>query len=220
MAKEGKGILESVTIVLALLMIVIVGAIGIFIADTTLDATDVEETAVAATGTLTFSGNASCGEFINITTSSGTLVTFEMNVTTPGAGICAAKNEWADDVVMAFNTNTSTNAATNLTTSINANATISAVMTATNPSAGVVVITHTVGGTSGNSVATTETAAAAAWAAATLTGGEAASLVGAMQTNFISASSTGSSFVIILIIAAIGGLAISYLFGMLGRRRV
>ncbi len=218
MAKEGKGILESVNIVLALMMIVVVGAIGIFIADTTLDATDVAETAESATGTLTFSGNASCGEFINITTVAGTKITFEMNIT--GATECAAKNAWADDVVMALGTNTSTNAATNLTTSINANATINSTMTATNPSAGVVVLTHTVGGTSGNSVVTTETAAAAAWAAATLTGGEAASLVGSMQTNFISASSTGSSFVIILIIAAIGGLAISYLFGMLGKRRV
>ncbi len=124
-----------------------------------------------ATGTLTFSGNASCGEFINITTAAGTKITFEMNITSGSQAGCVAKREWADDVVMAYNYNTSTVAATNLTAAINANATISAVMTATNPSAGVVVLTHTVTGTTGNSVATTETATAASWAVATLTGG-------------------------------------------------
>ncbi len=124
-----------------------------------------------ATATLTFSGNASCGEFINITTSAGTKITFELNVTTPGAGICLAKNEWADDVVMAFNTNTSTNAATNLTTSINANATISSILTATNPSAGVVVITYDTASSEGNTVALAETAAAGAWDGTYMTGG-------------------------------------------------
>ncbi len=220
MTKEGNGMVGMVNIVLALMMVVIVGAIGIFIADTTLDATDVQETAVAATGTLTFSGNASCGELVNITTAAGTLVTFELNITTPDAGICAVKHPWTAAVTMAVGHNTSTEAAANLTTAINTNATINASMTATNPSAGVVLLTHDTAGTTGNDVLTAETAAAGAWAAATLTGGLEASLVGAMQTNFISASSTGSSFVIILIIAAIGGLAISYLFGMLGRRRV
>lgn len=39
------------------------------------------------------------------------------------------------------------------------------------------------------------------------------------QNNILSAGSTGSSFVIILIIASIGGLAITYLFGMLGNRK-
>lgn len=38
----------------------------------------------------------------------------------------------------------------------------------------------------------------------------------AMLVNFLSAGQTGSSFVVILIIAFIGGIAISYLFGMLG----
>lgn len=37
-----------------------------------------------------------------------------------------------------------------------------------------------------------------------------------MLVNFLSAGSTGSSFIVILIIAFIGGIAISYLFGMLG----
>lgn len=39
----------------------------------------------------------------------------------------------------------------------------------------------------------------------------------AMQTNLLSSGQTGSSFIIILVIAFIGGIAISYMFSMLGR---
>ena len=41
----------------------------------------------------------------------------------------------------------------------------------------------------------------------------------AMNTDLLSAGDTGSSFIVILVIAAIGGIAISYLFGMMGKRR-
>jgi len=41
----------------------------------------------------------------------------------------------------------------------------------------------------------------------------------AMNTNFLEAGQTGSSFIVILIIAFIGGVAIAYLTGMFGRRR-
>ncbi len=40
-----------------------------------------------------------------------------------------------------------------------------------------------------------------------------------MNTNLLASGQTGSSFVVILVIAAIGGIAISYLFGMMGKRR-
>ncbi len=45
------------------------------------------------------------------------------------------------------------------------------------------------------------------------------SVLNTTQNNILSAGSTGSSFVIILIIASIGGIAIAYLFGMLGGRK-
>ncbi len=45
-----------------------------------------------------------------------------------------------------------------------------------------------------------------------------ASLMG-MLVNILSAGSTGSSFIVILVIAFIGGIAISYLMGMFGRKR-
>jgi len=40
-----------------------------------------------------------------------------------------------------------------------------------------------------------------------------------MQWNLVGAGQTGSSFIIILIIASIGGLAIAYLLSMVGKRK-
>ena len=41
----------------------------------------------------------------------------------------------------------------------------------------------------------------------------------AMQTNLLGAGQTGSGFIVILIIAFIGGIALAYLAGMFGGRR-
>lgn len=40
-----------------------------------------------------------------------------------------------------------------------------------------------------------------------------------MYTDILSAGETGSGFIVILIIAFIGGLAISYMFGLIGRKK-
>jgi ABC-type multidrug transport system permease subunit len=54
----------------------------------------------------------------------------------------------------------------------------------------------------------------------TATGTPANSNLSAMQTNLLSAGQTGSSFVVILVISFIGGIAIAYMFGMLpGQKR-
>lgn len=55
----------------------------------------------------------------------------------------------------------------------------------------------------------------------TATGTPGNATLAGMLGNFLSAGSTGSNFIVILIIAFIGGIAINYLFGMLGggRRR-
>ena len=39
----------------------------------------------------------------------------------------------------------------------------------------------------------------------------------AMQTSLLGAGQTGSSFIVILVIAFIGGIAMAYMFGMFGR---
>lgn len=53
----------------------------------------------------------------------------------------------------------------------------------------------------------------------TATGTPTQSNLSSMQTNILASGQTGSSFIVILIIAAIGGLAIAYLMGMLGGRK-
>lgn len=53
----------------------------------------------------------------------------------------------------------------------------------------------------------------------TATGTPSNNTLTAMLVNFLSAGNTGSSFVVILIIAFIGGIAISYLTGMFRTRR-
>jgi len=212
--EDKKGLMEVVNIVLALVLIVVVGAIGIFIADTTLTATALTTTSVAASGNLTITGNPNCGGTVNITNASGTKVAFYLN-TTPG---CTPPS--ADFYQLNISVNTSTGTANNLTTAINANVTLNGTITAANPTAGVVTLTYKSTGTAGNAVATVETMTNASWInGATLTGGINASSVATMQTNILSAGDTGSSFVVILIIASIGGLAIAYLLGMVGRKR-
>lgn len=52
----------------------------------------------------------------------------------------------------------------------------------------------------------------------TATGTPANSHLSNMSTDIVTAGDTGSSFIVILIIAFIGGIAISYLLGMVGRR--
>jgi len=52
----------------------------------------------------------------------------------------------------------------------------------------------------------------------TATGTPANANLSAMQTAILSSGQTGASFIVILVIAFIGGIAISYMFGMMGRR--
>lgn len=52
----------------------------------------------------------------------------------------------------------------------------------------------------------------------TATGTPAQANLSAMQTAILGAGQTGSQFIVILIIAFIGGVAISYLLGMWGRK--
>jgi len=53
----------------------------------------------------------------------------------------------------------------------------------------------------------------------TATGTPSNANLSAMRTDILGAGDTGSSFIIILIIASIGGLAIAYLLGMVGNKK-
>ncbi len=204
---------EIIGFIMILALVGILGSTMLFVNQKVDDKTGLTAGTTAA-GTLTFSGNASCGEFINITTSAGTKITFEMNVT--GAAECAAKQTWTDDVVMALNHNSTNESAENLTAAINANATISAEMAATNPSAGVVVLTYNTVGDDYNTLATIETLAAGAWAAATLTGGVDKDTYYDASQNVSGSVESGWDFTEIVIIAAAAALIIAAIFGVIG----
>lgn len=100
-----------------------------------------------ASATLTFSGNVTCNQLVNVTNGAGTKAVFEFNITSGG---CTAANTGFATVTLGANQNTSTISATNLTTALNANATVSGTMTASNPSAGVVTLTYDTHGAAGN----------------------------------------------------------------------
>ena len=57
-----------------------------------------------------------------------------------------------------------------------------------------------------------------AQATITATGTPTQANLSAMQTNLLASGQTGSSFIVILIIAFIGGIAIAYLFNMLAKK--
>lgn len=203
---KSNGLDSGVNVVMALVMIVVVGAIGIFVADTVVTETSVTPANITATGTLTFTDNFTDAETVTIQG-----VVFEFNAS--GAAATAGRVE----------VNTSGNlsadiATANLNTAINANATVNASVTATNPTNVTVLLTAVAEGAAGNAVTTTETVTNASWIGATLAGGLTKSKVGGMQTNILSAGETGSAFIVILVIAFIGGLAISFMFGLTEKR--
>lgn len=122
--------------------------------------------AVAATGTLTFTGNVTTGELVNIT--NGGVHTFEFNTTGTGTSSSTYIN-----VDVSGSNNTSVIASGKLTDAINANASTAAQVTAVNTT-NVTTLTAVTAGTAGNSIGTTDTVTNAAFGSATLTGGIAA----------------------------------------------
>lgn len=132
-----------------------------------------------AGGALTFSGNVSNGELVNITNGAA-VYRFEFNTTGNGsAEVCKTTNCIIVALSQTAGTeaspnpnvyNSSVKASGNLTAAINANASTLALVTAANTT-NKTTITAVASGKSYNSIATSENGAAIAWGAATLTGG-------------------------------------------------
>lgn len=122
-----------------------------------------------AYATLTFSGNATCNQLVNVTNGAGAKAVFEFNITDGG---CVAANTGKATVTLGHYHNSTSESATNLTTALNANATVSGTMTATNPSAGVVTLTYDTRGAAGDlaGVVLAE-GVAGTWSDTTLSGG-------------------------------------------------
>jgi len=210
--KDESAIAEPVEVVKGLVLIIVMGLVGIYIASQVVTVANLQEVDVAASGTYNFTGNSTVGEFVNITNATGSTMCYYFNTT----GITKPVGCLVVDV--RSGANTSSGSATALRTSIGADGDINGSITITNTSSTNMVVTWNTAGTVGNSIATIDTVTNGAWVSATLTGGLDASSVGGMQQNILSAGETGSSFVVILIIAFIGGIAISYL-AIFGRKR-
>jgi len=116
-----------------------------------------------ATGALTFSGNVTTGELVNITVG-GVTYAFEFNTT--GTGVSAG----CINVDVSSGFNTSVLASGNLTDAINNNATLAALITAVNTT-NTTTVTAVAAGTTANGYGTTETGAQTAWASTTMLGG-------------------------------------------------
>ena len=209
---DDRGLQDAVNVVLALVMIVIVGAIGIFIADITVTSTALTPSDVAASGTYNFTGAGVTGEYVNITNSTGSTMCYYVNTTGAGKPVgCLVLNVNGD--------NTPTKLALELQTQLEADGDINSSISVVNTTVSNVIVTWIPAGTVGNSIVTTDTVTNGSWASGTLTGGLDASVVAGMQSNILSAGQTGSSFIVILIIAFIGSIAISYMFGLMGKRQ-
>lgn len=125
-----------------------------------------------SSGVLTFSGNVSNAELVNITNGAA-VYRFEFNTTNNGTTIvCQTTNCIPVNLSGSYPAmfNHSWLASGNLTAAINANASVAALVTAANTT-NKTTITAVASGKSYNSIATSENGAAIAWGAATLTGG-------------------------------------------------
>lgn len=162
-------------------------------------------TDTAATGILTFSGNVTTGELVNIT-AGGVVYSFEFNTT--GTGVTAG----CINVDVSGGYNDSVNASGNLTDAINNNATLAGLITAANTT-NTTTITADVIGETANGYATTETGAETAWGSATMTGGVTGSAWdSASNTNLPTGAdfwTDNATFITIVVIAIMAGLIIN-----------
>lgn len=229
LSKDDSGIIQIIYIAVLLGVAIAAGSITIFITDTVVGITGTPTGALPtnATGTVTFSGNVSNGTAVNITDTSGFKYVFEFNLS--GRGSNAAETCYVFrtepgcipvNASFAMGWNSSTYSAGNLTRVMNTNSTVSANITATNTTT-VVSITADTAGSAGNSMTLTSTGSGITVSG--LSGGTDASASGQRlnnaSNNLMDTMETGYSFLPIVAIAAIGAIAIGFVFGLIPGRK-
>ena len=204
---DGKDLNVAVNVVMILSVLVIAGAIGIFVADQTVAITPLSSTTggAYATGTLNITGNIADAQNVTI----GAVI-YQFDTAGDGNATGTINVSTAGNLTKEF-------AANALKTAVNANVISSALVTATNPTAQTMLLTADSLGPVGN-LATTETIVNGTWSGTTMTGGVVSSLA-SMQTNVLGAGETGAGFIVIVIIAFIGSVAIGFMFGLVGRKK-
>lgn len=203
--REDSGQLGGLGIIVTGVIAIIVGAamlyVGLFVTASIGSAVGSTLTPDEASGVLTLTGNASCGDYINVTNIDGVLVPFRINMS---AG-CAQIPSNADVALINITqgNNQSHIASLNISGSFNANSTIASTMTATNSSNSTVTLTYNTVGTTGNRVLTSETMANGAWGDVRFTGGvEGASGYASMKSN------VNTAFSVLGLVLLIGGFGL------------
>ena len=230
LSNNSSGIVDIVYIAVVLGIAVVAGSITLFLTNQVLNTTGTipGSAATNATGTVTFSGNVSNGEAVNLTDPSGFKYIFEFNTTDRGAlaqdtcyvyrtsGGCIPVN-----VSYNMGWNNSFSASGNLTATINANTTVHANVTAVNTTNRTSL--SALAGTPGNSMILSDNALNVTVSG--LSGGSNQTSSGVRlqnsQNNLLTTIETGYSFLPIVAVAAIGVIAIAYVFGLipgLGRK--
>ncbi len=195
------------------ILTIVIGAfllyIAIFINVSTSSAFDSTLNPASATGTFTFSGNTSTGDWANITSSALVNTSYYFNTTGIGKPIGAL-------VVRVDGTtyrNDSAGSASALAAAINADSTFTGILSASNNVVNVTRVTASATGTGGNSYTISKTATNITVSGATLTGG-----VEGSSAWTSSKSNTMTGYLIIgimfIIIGAIG--CITVLMTMIG----
>lgn len=118
-----------------------------------------------ARGTFTFTGNSTTGQYVNITKEDGSVMCYYFNTTGIGKPVgCLV-------VDVRSGGNTSVISATNLTTAINGDTDLDGILTATNPSSSVTVVTSDRKTQLLNQYALSDTVTNGAWGATHMSGG-------------------------------------------------
>jgi hypothetical protein len=212
------------TVAVASIIAVVIGAamlfIGLFTTATLGNTFDPTLNPAAARGTLTFTGNVTCGEFVNITAVNGTTSRFRFNVTNIAGWNCPIAPDSGQTNVSVPGYiepgKTMTSGANNLTTAINANGTLLATMVA---SAGTdfttMSLTYLSTGTTGNDVIISETITNASWNSGTRLAGGVIGTEGWQTAK----NNVNTTFVLLGIITILGGAIglIGALSGLTGR---
>lgn len=198
------GDLSMVNAAMYLVVLLVILYVGVNIIQGVGDATELEA-GTYATGALTFSGNVTTGELVNITDGS-TTYTFEFNTT--GTGVTAGYI----NVDVSSGSNTSVLASGELTDAINNNATLAALITAVNTT-NTTTITADVASTTANSYGTTENGAQTAWASTTMSGGAAEDTLYQTSSDMDNTTEDAYSMAGIMPIVMI---AVAVLAGLLG----
>lgn len=167
---KASSILLSISLIISGFATLILGGYLVF---TIVIATNPNYNGVAAYNTLTFTGNVSNGELVNITDAiTGSVYRFEFNTTGTNPGtVCLTANCIRVNVSIPYNT--SIYGAANLTTAMNANTSFASLLTASNNNENIAVVTYnTIGRTYNGVVTTADTVTNAAWTNSAITGGQ------------------------------------------------